>query len=67
MERVFTHNYHYSFKSTHRSCNYHSNDGKSFSLESRSFRVVLNSFFLTVVEVGHCLRRAFVAIRKLSL
>ena len=25
MARVFTHNYHYSFKRTHRSCDYHLN------------------------------------------
>jgi len=36
MARVFTHNYHYSFKSTHRSCNYHSNVRDKFLFENQS-------------------------------
>ncbi len=36
MARVFTHNYHYSFKSTHRSCDYHLNVGNKFLFENRS-------------------------------
>ena len=36
MARVFTHNYHYSFKSTHRSCNYHSNVRDKFLFGNQS-------------------------------
>lgn len=36
MARVFTHNYHYSFKSTHRSCDYHLNVRNEFLFENQS-------------------------------
>lgn len=56
MARVFTHNYHYSFKSTHRSCDYHLNVRKKNCLRSPLRLLWIVSFWqlskLTIVWSG---------------